>query len=189
MRATVHICKHDVTHTARTSLATDRLLRMATAKRTLFTLGYEGLDLQSFIGLLHDAGVHTVLDVRELPLSRKKGFSKLAFSEALADCGIAYLHAPVLGCPKDIRVRYQADGDWDAYSKAFMAYLSTQTASVLELAKLAAATNICLVCFEADFTRCHRTYVAREARKLGAPAIKHLTAERAFPDLGFQAAA
>lgn len=189
MRATVRTCKHDALTPARTSLATDKLLRMTTAKRTLFTLGYEGLDLQSFIGLLHDAGVHTVLDVRELPLSRKKGFSKSAFSEALADCGIAYLHAPVLGCPKDVRVRYQADGDWDAYSKAFMAYLSTQTASVLELAKLAAATNICLVCFEADFTRCHRTYVAREARKLGAPVIKHLTAERAFPDLGFQAAA
>lgn len=162
---------------------------MTTAVRNLFTLGYEGLDVGSFIAVLRKAGVSTVVDVRELPLSRKKGFSKTAFGQALADSSIAYLHAPVLGCPKAIRARYAADDDWNAYSKSFLAYLGAQTASVQEVAKLASTTAICLVCFEADFTRCHRTYVAREARKLGAPAITHLTSQTAFPDLGFQAAA
>jgi len=45
---------------------------------TLFTLGYEGLTIEAFIARLQAAQVKTVVDVRELPLSRKKGFSKSA---------------------------------------------------------------------------------------------------------------
>jgi hypothetical protein len=33
-----------------------------------------------------------------------------AFCAALSAHGIAYLHAPVLGCPKPIRNQYKADG-------------------------------------------------------------------------------
>ena len=61
---------------------------------TLFTLGYEGLTIEAFIARLQSAQVKTVVDVRELPLSRKKGFSKSAFCAALSAHGIAYLHAP-----------------------------------------------------------------------------------------------
>jgi uncharacterized protein (DUF488 family) len=162
---------------------------MASSARNLFTLGYEGLDLDAFISRLHLAGVKTVVDVRELPLSRKKGYSKTAFAAALAAEDIAYLHAPQLGCPKPIRLQYQRDGDWAAYTKSFLAHLKTQPGPVAELAKLSRATAACLVCFEADFALCHRTFVAREARAHGAPAIVHLTAKTSFPDLGHQAAA
>ena len=78
---------------------------------TLFTLGYEGLTIEAFIARLQAAQVKTVVDVRELPLSRKKGFSKSAFCAALSAHGIAYLHAPALGCPKPIRNQYKADGN------------------------------------------------------------------------------
>ena len=61
---------------------------------TLFTLGYDGLTIDAFIARLQAAQVKTVVDVRELPLSRKKGFSKTAFCTALATHGIAYLHPP-----------------------------------------------------------------------------------------------
>jgi uncharacterized protein (DUF488 family) len=162
---------------------------MSAAKRQLFTLGYEGLELQSFIDVLRKSGVKTVVDVRELPLSRKKGYSKTAFSQTLGEHGIAYLHAPQLGCPKRIRQQYQADGDWGAYTKAFLAYLKTQADPVRELVKVVSATTACLVCFEADFSMCHRTYVARQAHLLGAPSVVHLTAKTSFPDLGRRAAA
>jgi uncharacterized protein (DUF488 family) len=162
---------------------------MPAQSRKLFTFGYEGLDLEAFICRLREAGVTTIVDVRELPLSRKKGFSKRAFSSALAENGIAYLHAPQLGCPKPIRQRYQTDGDWAAYTKSFFAHLRKQRAAITELAKLAQTTSACLVCFEADFTLCHRTYVARETHKHGAPSVVHLTAKTSYPDLGLQAAA
>ena len=156
---------------------------------SLFTLGYEGLTIDPFIARLQAAQVKTVVDVRELPLSRKKGFSKTAFCAALATQGIAYLHAPALGCPKPIRNQYKADANWQKYTKDFLKYIKTQDASLRELVKIAHATPACLVCFEADFSMCHRTFVAREARRLGGPVVTHLTARTALPDLGFQRAA
>ena len=60
---------------------------------TLFTFGYDGLTIEAFITRLQTAQVKTAVDVRELPLSRKKGFSKSAFCAALSTHGIAYLHA------------------------------------------------------------------------------------------------
>lgn len=86
---------------------------------SLFTLGYEGLTIEAFIARLQAAQVKTVVDVRKLPLSRKKGFSKTAFCAALSAHGIAYLHAPALGCPKPIRNQYKADGNWQTYTRDF----------------------------------------------------------------------
>lgn len=158
-------------------------------RRQLYTMGYEGLDIGAFIARLREAGVRAVVDVRELPLSRRKGFSKNAFREELERNGIGYLHAPPLGCPKDIRNQYRADNDWARYTRDFLAYLATQEANIRELAKFSNSTTACLVCFEADFSMCHRTYVARAAHRAGAPGVAHLTAKTVFPDLALQAAA
>jgi uncharacterized protein (DUF488 family) len=156
---------------------------------SIFTIGYEGLDVATFIQRLHQAQVNLLVDVRELPLSRKKGFSKTVFREHLALAGISYSHIPALGCPKEIRNQYRSDGDWSRYTRAFLAYLQTQDVGVRKLAQQSRATQVCLMCFEADFSMCHRTYVARAAHRLGAPMIKHLTAKTMFPDQSLLAAA
>lgn len=156
---------------------------------SLFTFGYEGLDLEAFIKRAEAAGVRAVVDVRELPLSRKRGFSKVTFSKQLAAAGILYFHAPTLGCPKPIRDQYRLDGDWSSYTRSFLAYLETQADAIKELAVIARGSTVCLVCFEADPLRCHRSYVARAAHAAGAPAVTHLTAGRAVPDLPLRRAA
>ena len=160
------------------------------AKTTsLYTFGYEGLTLEAFIARLKETGVRTIIDVRELPLSRKKGFSKRAFAEALHGNGIAYAHMPALGCPKTIRDAYRKDGNWSAYTRKFMAYLGQQNGAIAEVAKIARATSACLVCFEADFNYCHRSMVARAAVRAGGPAVVHLTARTAIPEVPAKAAA
>ena len=156
---------------------------------TLYTLGYEGLDVAAFIARLQQASVQSVVDVRELPLSRKKGFSKTALSQNLAAHGIAYFHVPTLGCPKAVRDAYRVDGDWARYTRGFMKHLGEQDACVRELAKLARSTTACLVCFEADFSACHRTYVGRAAHRVGGPSLKHLTARTVFVDQPLRVAA
>jgi uncharacterized protein (DUF488 family) len=148
----------------------------------LFTFGYEGLSIEAFIERLREARVDLIVDVRELPLSRKKGFSKSAFREHLATVGIDYDHRPALGCPKPVRDRYKTDGDWTAYTRGFMAHLGTVPAELKTLVATARARRSCLVCFEADHEACHRTYVARAARRLGAPAIQHLSARTVIAD-------
>lgn len=159
------------------------------AVTALYTFGYEGLTIDAFIDRLRQARVQLIVDVRELPLSRKKGFSKTAFREALAAAGIGYEHRPALGCPKPVRDRYKVDGDWQAYTRSFLVYLSGQKAEIDDLSRSARAQQACLVCFEADFGLCHRTYVARAAHAAGAPAVHHLTARTVLADAPVRLAA
>lgn len=155
----------------------------------LYTCGYEGLSIDDFITRIVSLGIRTVVDVRELPLSRKKGFSKRAFSARLAEAGIAYVHVPALGCPKRVRDEYRIDRDWPRYTRGYMQHLATQAPGVRELAKLARGTVSCLVCFEQDYSQCHRTFVARAAHRVGAPAVKHITSRTVAPDQPLRAVA
>lgn len=149
----------------------------------LFTFGYEGLTIEAFIERLREARVELIADVRELPLSRKRGFSKNGFRERLAAAGIRYQHFPVLGCPKPIRDQYRADSDWAAYTRGFLLHLRSVERDVRSLAEIAQDQRVCLVCYEADHEACHRTYVARGARAAGAPAVQHLSAKTVNPDV------
>ena len=148
----------------------------------LFTFGYEGHTIEGFIARLKKAGVTVVVDVRELPLSRKKGFSKTAFAVALENAGIVYSHLPTFGCPKPIRNQYKIDGNWKRYEKAFNSYIATQTSAVEGLAKFSKTTKACLVCFEADFNFCHRSLVARAAADAGGASVIHLTTTAEIAD-------
>lgn len=155
----------------------------------LYTAGYEGLAIEQFIARLRDECIGTVVDVRELPLSRKKGFSKNSFRERLASEAIDYLHFSALGCPKAIRDQFRIDKDWSSYTRSFVAYLASQQTSLRELAKLSRSTTVCLVCFEADYLSCHRTYVARATNQLGAPPTVHIGARTVVLDQSLRAVA
>ena len=153
-----------------------------TMKRQIYTFGYEGLSLDIFIQRLKSAKVECVVDVRAVPLSRKKGFSKKSFGSALEAAGIEYIHMLPMGCPKETRDLYRENGNWNAYTKAFMAYISKQTEPVRELSKIASTKTCCLVCFESDFDRCHRTFVAREVARLSRSSIVHITSRNLIAD-------
>ena len=146
----------------------------------LYTIGYEGMTIASFLNRLKDHNVNLVLDVRELPLSRKPGFSKRSFAAALSDAGISYTHIPSLGCPKEIRDRYKSDHNWAVYAVAFSKYLETQASAISIVREASATSSACLVCFEADFRRCHRSLVARAADATVGGGITHIDARTKF---------
>jgi uncharacterized protein (DUF488 family) len=150
--------------------------------KQIFTFGYEGLSLDVFLARLSAAGVKTVIDVRANPLSRKRGFSKRGLAAALQEVGIEYTHARAMGCPKPVRDRYKEDGDWAAYTRGFLAHLKHQQVALTELVRAAKASTSCLICFEADFNTCHRTFVARAAAPVGAFQVTHLTDRTMIPD-------
>jgi uncharacterized protein (DUF488 family) len=142
----------------------------------LYTTSYEGRSLAQFLSSLQEHGVRVLVDVREAPISRKPGFSKTALAAALGDAGLTYLHMRALGCPKPIRDAYRYDGDWARYTVLFQRHLQRQGLALRELSDLAAEQPAAVMCYEADFNRCHRTYVARAvAGRLGA-SVGHITA-------------
>jgi uncharacterized protein (DUF488 family) len=143
--------------------------------KAVFTIGYEGRSLADFLADLHAHDVRLLVDVREAPISRKAGFSKSSLGNALNDAGMGYRHMRALGCPKAIRDAYKNDGDWARYTRAFMQHLDQQTSAVLELKTLVDSQSAALLCYEADFTRCHRTYVARAVAARSASVVEHIT--------------
>jgi len=66
----------------------------------LYTIGYEGKAVQGFVEDLVRNGIEVLVDVRELPVSRKPGFSKSKLREQVASSGIDYLHLRSLGSPR-----------------------------------------------------------------------------------------
>jgi uncharacterized protein (DUF488 family) len=141
----------------------------------LFTIGYEGATPERLIGRLKEAGVTTLVDVRELPNSRRPGFSKRALSEALQRAGIGYHHVRALGTPPEGRAAARA-GRSAEMRRIFGARLAGTEgqAAVAELAAQAREGRICLLCLEADPARCHRTLVAEAVASQGGVAIVHL---------------
>ncbi len=130
-------------------------------RRTIATIGYEGASLDDFIATLKESRIDTLIDVREIALSRKKGFSKSALSEAVAEHGIRYVHLRGLGDPKEGRDAARA-GDITRFLRIFRQHMRSAIART-ELAtaiSLAQSARICLMCFEADHEFCHRRIVA-----------------------------
>lgn len=143
---------------------------------TVFTIGYEGLSIDVFMSLLADNGIETVVDVRELPLSRKPGFSKKSLSVVLNLSGLEYVHMANLGCPKQVRDRYREDKNWERYTAGFQDHLKTQNDAIAELSQLAQTSNCVLVCYEADYNFCHRSMVANAVREHCGFGVTHLKA-------------
>jgi len=106
-------------------------------------------------------GVTTLLDVRELPISRRKRFSKSALGEALRAAGITYQHELLRGSPRDVRHRLKATGDMKAFLSDYEVHLAQQTGLLDELASTLNG-NVALMCYERDARHCHRRVVARE---------------------------
>ena len=65
----------------------------------LYTVGYEGLEIDEFTSFLRKNKIQIIADLRKNPVSRKKGFSKYKMAEQLELKKIAYAHFPALGTP------------------------------------------------------------------------------------------
>ena len=83
---------------------------------TIYTIGYKGKSLATFIEQLRQAGVDGVIDVRLRNTSHLAGYTKrddLAFL-LREGFGIAYEHHPELAPTLEIFHAYRDEGDWEA---------------------------------------------------------------------------
>lgn len=144
----------------------------------LYTIGYEGADLADFLRRLIQAGVDLLIDVRELPLSRRKGFSKTSLAAALEKRGIRYIHRKELGAPKSIRHELRETGDYKKYFRRFNTYIETKQATLERLAEDHASISVALMCFEKNPAECHRSAVARELGRIADLEPVHLQVRR-----------
>ena len=141
-------------------------------KELLLTTGYAGHDLKSFLETLRKHEVRVVVDVRQNPVSRKKGFSRSKLSAFLTANKVEYLHESELGVPVELRRKLKAGQQTlAAYFAGFREYLTGRGNALDRLYALATMKRCCLICAEHLPEECHRSVVAeaveaRNGRKL-----------------------
>lgn len=140
----------------------------------IYTIGYEGKTPDEFLKVLEKAEISIVIDVRENPASRKKGFSKKALSEILNDNGIQYRHIAELGTPKDVRIEYQNSGNIVRLLEQYRAYLAENPVHIKTLVDAIGCNTACLMCFEKLPTQCHRFVISEYLYLNHGVAINHL---------------
>jgi uncharacterized protein (DUF488 family) len=132
----------------------------AAARVWIGSVGYERhKDHRAFAQHLKDAGVERLVDVRELPISRRRGYAKTALSEAMADVGIEYVHVRALGNPKPFRDMYKS-GRVTEGRERYERYLRAERLDALRaLVPVLREKRSALMCVEHDPTTCHRTVI------------------------------
>lgn len=126
----------------------------------LFTIGYEGKSVESFMNILIRNDIHLLCDVRKNPLSRKFGFSKNKLKHIANTVGIKYVHIPELGIESEKRTSLNSEYD---YRCLFADYAKTLPKLKPYLEKfysfLCADNRIALMCYEKEPKMCHRHVV------------------------------
>jgi uncharacterized protein (DUF488 family) len=129
---------------------------------TVYTLGYERRSLSEFVGLLQQAGVDALIDIRLRNTSHLAGYTKrddLAFL-LQQGFGIAYEHHPELAPTDEILDDYMQDHDWSRYERRFREVLRERGSEAVGREILARHHVPCLLCHEATPEHCHRRLVA-----------------------------
>ena len=146
--------------------------------RTIATIGYQAATMASFLRALRDAGVELLVDVRAVASSRRPGFSKTALAAHLRGAGIEYVHLRGLGTPAEGRAAARS-GRHEVMRAIFLEHMETPAARAeLEaLAGLVEARQVCVLCFEADPSHCHRSIVVEQLARLRPLRVRHLMPE------------
>jgi uncharacterized protein (DUF488 family) len=141
----------------------------------IYSIGYEKAAPRDFLATLQEAGVRTLIDVRDLPLSRRAGFSKRQLAASLDSIGIAYVHLKALGTPPEGREANRRR-EWDRFWRIVDDKLARAEAehALEETAALAKRSPSCLLCYEADFHICHRARVGEILAARHGFALHHL---------------
>lgn len=128
----------------------------------IYTIGFTKKSAEGFFGLLRDAGVSRLIDVRLNNQSQLAGFAKrddLAFF-LREICRSDYVHQPLLAPDQDSLKSYRGgEMDWETYERRFMSLLAQREVELtIDWSSLFDSTPV-LLCSEHTPERCHRRLV------------------------------
>ena len=144
-------------------------------KSMIFSLGYEGISIDTYLNKLIKNNVRLLCDIRRNPISMKYGFSKKQLKSYCEELDIKYIHIPELGIESIKRKNLDNQKD---YEKLFLDYkknLQKKESYVKEIINLYKKyTRIALTCFEKDYISCHRNTLINYFNKKDTFHINHL---------------
>lgn len=135
--------------------------KIKSREKRIYTIGYEGLNIDSLLTCLIELNVKTLVDVRKNAFSMRMEFSKKALSEGCFEAGINYIHCPEVGIDSNKRQELLPDGKrmelFDWYKNEI---IPTKTGFVSKMANVFKEGSICFLCYEKDPNDCHRSKLA-----------------------------
>ena len=130
----------------------------------VFTIGHSTRSVVELIGLLREAAVVLLADVRAFPRSRTNPqFNGPELEKELAAAGIRYRYLPALGGRRHAGKGPSPNMLWRNESfRAYALYAGTAEfrAGLEELCVLAGGHRCAIMCAEAVWWRCHRRIIA-----------------------------
>ena len=145
-------------------------------KRKLFTIGYTGVGIEKFIEKLVRNDIECLIDVRELPISRKAGFAKTALTQHLSEVGINYRHFKPLGSPKALRHKVREDRKYPVFFKGVHRHLNQESGieAMEQTIEIARSLRSCLMCCCPDWEHCHRKCLVEVIEESTTMTFDHL---------------
>lgn len=153
----------------------------------LATIGYEASSSEDFVATLLEAGVKTLIDVRQVAMSRRKGFSKKALQESVEKAGISYVHLVGLGDPKEGRDAAKA-GNYDKFLQVYTAHMKTSVfkSDLEEAVDISKGGDTCLMCYERLYQECHRKLLADKISTIVGADVSHLGVREGIAKNGYK---
>jgi len=141
----------------------------------VFTIGYEGLLVDGFLNNLISDGIQRLIDIRNNPVARRYGFHKRTLARLCSKVQIEYMHFPQLGIPSKWRQCLKSKYDYEElFAKYEKEILTSESETVIQVAKMITERPTALMCLEADPTRCHRSRLANMISHKTGMIIRHL---------------
>lgn len=152
-----------------------KLRERPTAPPAVYTAGYEGLSVDSFLNLLVTNGIRRLIDVRNNPIARRYGFHKSTLHRLTGRLDIEYLHLPQLGIKSQYRENLSDQASYDALFEIYeQTTLQSEQVAINETARLLSETASVLVCMEAEPCSCHRSRLANRVASITDLPVIHL---------------
>ncbi|WP_405440888.1 DUF488 domain-containing protein [Streptomyces niveus] len=142
----------------------------------IYTIGFTKKSAEKFFGLLREAGVAALVDVRLNNVSQLSGFAKRDDLRYFLGeiCGARYTHRTELAPTKEMLDAYKKQGvGWAAYEEQFLELMKVR--QIEDAVRREALDNAVLLCSEDDARHCHRRLVAEYlAEQWDDVVIEHL---------------
>lgn len=126
----------------------------------IYLLGYRGLRYPKFFGLLAEARVEVLLDVRSAPTSPNPDYKQDALREACEEWGVRYSHLPQLGAPS------MSSTATVATMEEQLALPAGRAALRKILRTLEGGIGVALLCSEPNYLDCHRPKIVEELQRM-----------------------
>ena len=137
------------------------LVKRPVAAPGIYTVGYEGKSLDTFLNLLLYSGVAGVIDVRAVPRSRRYGFHRTTLCRHLDQLGLHYASHTELGITTEQR---RALAGSTVRKQLLAVYAGEMVKSKMEeigaLGQRFRDRPWVLFCFEGNPAECHRSVLA-----------------------------